>query len=52
MLIESLTHPAPEALLAFLRAHLHARVTLHAHRLHPGGQLEQWLGRPRRSGHP
>ncbi|AWT36313.1 endonuclease NucS [Deinococcus arenae] len=29
MLIESLTHPAPEALLAFLRAHLHARVTLH-----------------------
>ncbi|MFC6749546.1 hypothetical protein [Deinococcus aquaticus] len=30
----------------------HARVTLHAHRLHPGGQLEQWLGRPRRSGHP
>ena len=29
MLIDSLTHPNPEALLTFLRAHLHARVTLH-----------------------
>ena len=29
MLIDSLTHPTPDALLTFLRAHLHARVTLH-----------------------
>lgn len=25
-----------------------ARVTLHAHRLHPGGQLQQWQGRAHR----